>query len=64
MMKDMRREEGENRKYWNKRNGGPSNRYSWQEQVEQGMIMLFFILHIFVALIATRVYSLYRYIIC
>lgn len=55
MMKDMRREAGENRKCWNKRNGGPSNRYSWQEQVEQGIILFVICIYyiLFIALIAT-----------
>lgn len=33
----MRREEGEKRKTWHERNGGPSHRYSWQDQIDQGI---------------------------
>jgi hypothetical protein len=41
MMRDMRREAGERRKTcMDERNGGPSPRYSWQEQVEQGIVYI------------------------
>lgn len=34
----IRREADERRKTWDERNGEPSHRHSWQEQVERGRV--------------------------
>lgn len=41
MTRNMRREADKRRKSWDDRNGDTSYRSSWQEQVEEGTILLF-----------------------